>query len=389
MASAHQPRIGIIGGGQLAKMLFQSARSLGLPTLLLDREPHGPAAGLADEVLTGDWNNPDSLTPMAGKVDVVTLENEFVPADSLAQLESLGVPVYPGSKTIRTVQDKLLQKQCLRAAGLPTPEFEDTPTLGTALDFGNRVGWPFVLKKRCNGYDGKGNATVRKPEELEAAWRQLNGNQEKLFGEAFFPYTQELAVIITRSINGSESVYPLVHAIQKNHICHLTETPAPVAEEVESAALDLARRAIESVEGVGSFGVEMFLDGQGRLAINELAPRVHNTGHYTIEGCYCSQFENHIRAILGWPLGQTALRTPAAVMVNLLGQGSGSGEPVGISSAMEIPGVNIHIYGKKESRAGRKMGHVTALGASLQEARMRAERAAEKITFGDRPGPSN
>ncbi len=382
MTSESQPRIGIIGGGQLAKMLFQSARTLGFTTVLLDKEPHGPAAGLVDEILTGDWNETEALAPMAGKVDVVTLENEFVPADTLAHLESLGVPVYPGSKTIRIVQDKLLQKQTLRNAGAPTPEFEDTPTLEAAKSFGDRVGWPFVLKKRRNGYDGKGNATVDGPDQLPAAWAALEGDQNELYGEAFFSYTQELAVIITRSINGAEAVYPLTHAIQKNHICHVTESPAPVPDHVAEAALDLARQAVEAVEGVGSFGVEMFLDRQGRLAVNELAPRVHNTGHYTIEGCYCSQFENHLRAILGWPLGQTAMRTPTAVMVNLLGAGDGSGEPVGIQSAIEIPGVSVHVYGKTESRKGRKMGHVTALGASLQETRMRAERAAEQIRFG-------
>jgi len=377
--------LGIIGGGQLARMLAQSASQLGCDVVILERNDHSPASGLAVETVLGDWDNPDSLLVLGSLVDTVTLENEFVDADSLAALEQFGHALWPASATVRLVQDKLLQKRALADAGLPVPGFLPAPDKQAILAAAKKFGWPLVLKKRRNGYDGKGNFTLRSAADLDAAWTQLNGDANALFVEEFCPFTTELAMMITRSQTGETACYPVVETVQRDHICHLVKAPAPIAPDAAARAADIARRAVETVQATGTMGVEMFLTQDGAILINELAPRVHNSGHYTIEACVCSQFENHIRAVLGWPLGSPALLAPAAVMVNLLGGGKGSGAPHGLGNALAVPGAHPHIYGKTISAPGRKMGHVTALGQTLDEALATAQRAASHIRFGGEP----
>jgi 5-(carboxyamino)imidazole ribonucleotide synthase len=375
--------LGIIGGGQLAKMLAQSASQFGCDIVILERNDHSPAANLAREKVIGDWDNPDSLLKLGSLVDVVTLENEFVDADSLAALERFGHKLWPSSAAMRIVQDKLLQKRALADAGLPVPRFLPAPDHASILAAAKIFGWPLLLKKRRNGYDGKGNFTLRSPADIEPAWKQLGGETNTLFVEEFCPFVLELAMMITRGQNGETACYPVVETIQRDHICHLVRAPAPIPAETAERAADIARRAVEAVGAVGTMGVELFLTKTGEILINELAPRVHNSGHYTIEACVCSQFENHVRAVLGWPLGSTELRAPAAVMVNLLGAAKGAGAPHGLAAALAIPGAHPHIYGKALSAPGRKMGHVTALGKNLDEALATAQRAASLIRFGD------
>lgn len=374
--------LGIIGGGQLAKMLAQSASQFGCDIVVLERNDHSPASALANETVIGDWDNPDSLLVLGSMVDVVTLENEFVDADSLAALEQFGHPLWPSSTTIRTVQDKLIQKQALADAGLPVPAFVAVPDKQSIIDAGTKFGWPLLLKKRRNGYDGKGNFTVRSAADIDTAWAQLGGDKNALFIEKFCPFKAELAMMLTRSRTGEVAAYPLVETIQRDHICHVVKAPAVVPAATATRAAEIARKAVETVGAVGTMGVEMFLTADDSILINELAPRVHNSGHYTIEACVCSQFENHIRAVLGWPLGSTAMRAPAAVMVNLLGAGKGSGTPLGLSEALAVPGAHPHVYGKAVSSPGRKMGHLTALGKNLDEALATAQRAAGLIRFG-------
>jgi 5-(carboxyamino)imidazole ribonucleotide synthase len=262
------------------------------------------------------------------------------------------------------------------------PEFIDVPDLA-ALDAAIRIlGLPLVLKKRRNGYDGKGNATIRKESDARVAWELLNGDENALFAEGFVPFTHELAIMIVRGTNHHSVAYPVVETVQDHHICRTVKAPAQISAALADTVTNLARKAIDAVQGIGAFGVELFRTADDRILINELAPRVHNSGHYTIEACACSQFENHLRAILGWPLGAPTMRLPAAVMINLLGNGKGSGAPIGMQQALEIPGAHIHIYGKTTSAPLRKMGHLTMLGQSLDETLQRAQRAASKIQFG-------
>jgi 5-(carboxyamino)imidazole ribonucleotide synthase len=379
-------RLGIVGGGQLAKMTALAGLQLGCDVVVLERNNHSPAANLASHSIVGDWDNLEALLQLAAQVDVVTLENEFVDAASLRTLEEGGYRLFPTARSIALVQDKLVQKQTLAAAGLPVPRFEAVASLAEVRASGAKLGWPLLLKARRNAYDGKGNAALHGPGDAEAAWKKLGGDRgRELLVEEFCHFSAELAVIITRGRNGESAIYPVVQTIQGDHVCHLVKAPAPVTAEVASRAAEIARQAVATVGGIGSFGVEMFLIGGGEIFINELAPRVHNSGHYTIEACVCSQFENHVRAVLGWPLGNTRMVAPAAVMMNLLGDRKAVGRPVGIEQALGVPGAHVHIYGKAMSGAGRKMGHVTALGATLDEALATAQRAATQIRFGELP----
>jgi 5-(carboxyamino)imidazole ribonucleotide synthase len=376
------PRLGIIGGGQLARMTAVAALRLGCDVIVLERNDHSPAAQVATYCLVGDWNNAESLIKLGSQVDVVSIENEFVNIDALEALEKIGHRLFPSTKCLRRVQDKLIQKECLRDARLATTKFFGVQTQEQALKAAREFGFPVVLKARRNGYDGKGNYTVNSEQDIAEGWRVLNGDRNELYVEAWCPYVAELAVIITRGQDGAMAVYPVVETVQKNHICHIVRAPAAVSADAEKKAHHLAKAAIEAIDGVGSFGVEMFVTREGEVLINELAPRVHNSGHYTIEACVCSQFENHVRALFNWPLGDTAMVAPAAVMVNLLGAAKGPGAPLGLEKALATAGAHVHIYGKAMSAPGRKLGHVTALGADITQAETSAKKASEQIVFG-------
>ena len=377
--------LGIVGGGQLARMLAQAASTLGVATRVLERSADVPAASVTAAVRTGDWDDPAALLALGREVDAVTLENEFVEADSLLALERAGIPLWPGTETIRAIQDKFRQREVLRSAGLPVPQFAAVEGPDEIREWGTRLGWPLMLKARRNGYDGKGNCTVRGPDEVDAAWRHLGSGRRLLLVEQFCHFRKELAVMVCRGRDGRMAVYPVVETIQRDHICHVVKAPAGVSDSLARRAAALARQAVRAFDGVGCLGVELFLTRDDRLVVNELAPRVHNSGHYTIEACECSQFENHVRAVLGLPLGSTAMRSNAAVMINLLGGGDGPGQPRGLPRALAVPGAHVHLYGKARSARGRKMGHVTALGDTPAAALRRARRAAEQLDFGDSP----
>ena len=382
-ASLIHPRLGIVGGGQLARMTAMAALQLGCDVVVLERNRFSPAATLATHSLVGDWGRAEALLNLAAQVDVVTIENEFVDATHLLTLEQQGYVVLPTARTVGLVQDKFIQKQALQSAGLPVPRMRAAAAVSDCLEAAREFGWPLLLKARRDGYDGKGNATLRSVEDIEPAWERLGGNARRaLFLEEFCDFATELAVIITRSSHGDMATYPVVETVQRNHVCQLVRAPAPVAPDIAARAAEVARRAVEAVEAVGSMGVEMFLTRSGDIVLNELAPRVHNSGHYTIEACACSQFENHVRAVLGWPLGSTRMVAPAAAMVNLLGTGHTPGRPAGLDRALAVPGARVHLYGKTMSGEGRKMGHVTALGDTLAAAEDAATRCAAAIHFG-------
>ncbi|MFO1478090.1 MAG: 5-(carboxyamino)imidazole ribonucleotide synthase [Verrucomicrobiota bacterium] len=381
--TAHVPvRLGIIGGGQLARMTAIAALTLGVEVVVLESNPHSPAARLSPGCVVGDWADPATLMNFAGQCDVITLENEFVDAAALEALERAGHAVFPGSSCVAVVQDKLTQKSMLQSAGLGVVEHRPAGSPEEIAAAGAELGWPMVLKTRRNGYDGKGNVTLRSGADVADGWRRLGGGANPLMVEAWFPFVKELAVIVTRGRDGGAAVYPVVETIQREHVCRVVKAPAAICSDLAKRAAALARRAVEVVGGVGSFGVELFLSAGGELVINELAPRVHNSGHYTIEACHCSQFENHVRAVLGWPLGDPRMVAPAAVMVNLLGAKKGAGTPNGLETALRLSGARLHLYAKVMSGPGRKMGHVTALRESVEEALAVAERAAREIYFG-------
>lgn len=379
-----QRRIGIVGGGQLAKMTALAAFELGCEVVILEKTENTPASRLAADIIYGDWDDPAALLKLASRVDVVSLENEFVDADSLRALEEAGHKLYPSARTLGLAQDKLRQKRTLEEAGIAVTPFAAITFRPDIARQARKLGWPLVLKARRHSYDGKGNATVNRPRDIDAAWKKLGGDRRDLYIEGFCHFARELAVMVIRARDGAMVSYPVVETVQRDHICHIVRAPADIEPALAERAVALARETVVAIDGIGALGVEMFLTKEGDILLNEVAPRVHNSGHYTIEACECSQFENHVRALLGLPLGSPRLIANAAVMVNLLGERPGSGEPEGIDGALKEQGAHVHVYGKASTTRGRKMGHVTALGPTLRAAETTARNAAGQIHFGAR-----
>ena len=378
-------RVGILGGGQLARMTIAAAIGLGVDVAIFEREADSPAGRLTTHEIVGPWEDPQLQARFAALCDVITLESEFVDPAILEALAALGVPVRPGAATLSLVGDKLHQKETFAAHDLPLPAFRAVETPEDALRAGEEWGWPIVLKARRLSYDGYGNAVVRDPAALAAAWDRLGAPDRAVYTEAWVPFRRELAVIVARSASGEIVTYPVVETIQavKAQICRIVRAPAAVTPETAAQATAIARQAVEAVAGIGVVGVELFERADGTILLNEIAPRPHNSGHYTIEGCVTSQFENHLRAVLDLPLGATALVAPAAVMVNVFGERAAPLDPTprGLPEALAIPGAHVHLYGKQQSRPGRKMGHVTALGPNVATAEEIASRAAALISL--------
>ncbi|HLY32418.1 MAG TPA: 5-(carboxyamino)imidazole ribonucleotide synthase [Ktedonobacterales bacterium] len=380
---AYPALVGILGGGQLARMTAEAASRLGIEVSILEREAGSPAGRIARREVVGGWLDTGRLAEFAAGTQVVTLENEFVDAQALTWLAEHGFAVYPTGQTLASTQDKLTQKRNMEAAQIPVPRFASVNSPEDVMRAGKDWGWPVVLKARRNGYDGYGNATLRGPEEVTPAFTRLGWPERALLVEAWVPFRHELAVMVARGHDGACVVYPVVETIQRDHICHIVRAPAGIDRALAAHAAEVARRAVEAIDGVGVFGIELFetegKDGSGDILYNEIAPRPHNSGHYTIEGSVTSQFENHLRAVLGLPLGSAEMVAPAAVMVNILGTKSGPASAEGLAEALAIPGAHVHLYGKLVSRIGRKMGHVTALGATIAEAEACARAAANAL----------
>lgn len=369
--------VGIAGAGQLAQMTVLAAWPLGMRVAVLG-QPGEPATPMAAGVVEGDWKDPDALLRIGSEVGVLTLENEFVDARHLAAVAAAGTPVRPDPERMATVQDKALQKIALRDAGLPVPRFvvpDSADDLGAA---GRELGWPLMLKSRTLGYDGYGNATCRDIEEARQAYPGLAGRGGGVLAEEFVPFQRELAVMVARGQGGGDAVYPVVETRQHDHVLRELLCPAPVDPGMSHEAKRVARAAAEACGGAGVTGVEMFHTEDDRILLNELAPRPHNSGHHTIEACVTSQFENHLRGILGLPLGPTELIAPGAALVNLLGEHDGPSSPW-IADAASVAGAHVHLYGKAEVRVRRKMGHVTALGSSPGDALETARLAASMV----------
>jgi 5-(carboxyamino)imidazole ribonucleotide synthase len=375
--------LGILGGGQLGRMTAQAASVLGIDVIIGERFADSPAARLTSRsiLFARGWDDVEALDRLAGLAPVVTLENEFVDWRVLQTLERRGVSVLPSPACVRVVQDKLLQKQALARAELPVPPFREVADPDAVVAAGAELGWPLMLKARRDGYDGRGNVVVRSPEQAAEASARLGWPARQLFAEAFLDFERELACLVVRARDGGVAQYPVVETRQDPdlHICREVLAPADLPRDVASTAAAIARGAVHAVDGVGAFGVELFLLKDGQVCVNELAPRPHNSAHYTIEACWSSQFDNHVRAVLDLPLGDPALRASAAAMVNLLGSGARSIEDDCVKAALAEPHAFVHLYGKAENRPGRKMGHVTAMGASREEALDRARRAAQRI----------
>jgi 5-(carboxyamino)imidazole ribonucleotide synthase len=350
--------LGILGSGQLARMLAHAAQRIGVNVAILDEDELSPAMQVTAFGVSGSWKDRKTLAEFSDAVDAVTIESEFVPSDVLAAIEKRGRRVMPGSRTLAQLQDKFTQKQTLNAAGLPTTDYAAVASLDEVTEFGAQHGYPLVLKTRTLGYDGYGNAQIDSAAGAAAAWEKLAATGRPLMAEKFVKFKRELAMIVVRAEDGRVVSYPVVETLQLNHVCHVVRAHESGFNHPAAA---FGQRLVEVVDGVGAFGLEMFEMHDGSVLINEVAPRVHNSGHYPIEGCVTSQFENHVRAVLGLPLGWPDMVKRAAVMVNLLGTSDKLPDTRDFDKAFQYRGARIHWYGKAECRKGRKMGHVTAV----------------------------
>ena len=345
--------IGILGGGQLGRMMAVVARQMGYRIIVLDPSPRCPTAQVSDGVVVGALDDLAAGQHLASQVDVITLDTEHVPADVLAALEAIA-PVRPGSAVLRTIQDRLVQKQFLDRLGLPQAAWAPVDDVHAALA---KVGRPAILKVRRAGYDGKGQVRVDRDGDAEALLGKLRG--EPAVAEAVVGFTREVSVILARGLDGQIQIYPIAENAHRRHILHTTRAPAPMPKARRDHAEAMAVAVAEALGHVGVMAVEMFELPDGTLLINEIAPRTHNSGHYTYGACATSQFEQHIRAVCGVPLGDPRLLT-GAVMVNLIGDLWAAGPPAW-HEVLARPEARLHLYGKDAPAPGRKMGHVVLL----------------------------
>ena len=369
--------IGVMGGGQLGRMLAFAARRTGYRVHIFSPEKDGPAAQVSNRSIVADYADEEAVKRFAAGVDVITFEFENIPVQTIEWCAH-DHDVRPAGAILHIAQNRLREKNFLAHAGIPLAPFRavrSAPGLKSAL---GEIGRPAILKTAAFGYDGKGQQAINEDANLEEVWSASSGNELVL--EEAVAFEKEVSVLVARGTDGAIKTFPLCENIHRDHILDITVVPARVESSVERAAAELARSIAEKLELVGLLAVEMFLKANGDLLVNELAPRPHNSGHWTIEACATSQFEQQVRAVCGLPLGATNVLRPAA-MANLLGDVWQSGEP-DWSAALAVGGVGLHLYGKREPRLRRKMGHLTAFGADADEAIARVTAARSALQSG-------
>lgn len=361
-------RVGIIGGGQLAWMMGDAAEKLGLELLIQTPGKSDPAVAIAKETIFAAVDDGKATADLATRCDVITFENEFIDWDALHQLALQGVVFHPSLEAIAPLLDKYQQRGYLEDLGLPVPKFfslegsaegleSNTPTQPLELQ---DLDFPCVLKARRYGYDGQGTFVIHSKAELESIWQKLD--YQPVLMEEFIPFEKELAVMAARSTTGEVVVYPVVETQQEDQVCRRVYAPVEVSLEVVQQVEGICQTLLEALQVVGIYGIELFLTQDGQVLINEIAPRTHNSGHYTLDACETSQFEQQLRAVSGLPLGSPAMTCPQAVMVNLLGYEVAESDYFAKRQQLAtIPGAVVRWYGKNQSRPGRKLGHVTVL----------------------------
>ncbi len=350
---------------------------MGLAVVVVDPNENCPAAQVGAKQVIAPFDDPIALKKLAEQTDVMTIEIEHTNSDVLARLKEQGFLVQPAPDSLATIQDKLAQKQFLTASGVRVADFREINDRQSALQALEQFGGQMLIKTRRGGYDGRGNRLVKNFQEIETALE--NFKYQPLYAEQFISFAKELAVMVARDKDGHIATYPVVETIHSRNICETVLAPAPIDEKLRQGASTMAMNVARHLHGSGVFGIEMFLTDDNQIMVNEIAPRVHNSGHYTIEACSTSQFTQHLLAITGQPLEPTDMKVPAAVTINILGRRNGPVHLSGITQAEKIPGLAVHIYGKAKTKIDRKMGHLTATGNSLVEVRQRAEKARNLI----------
>ena len=367
-------KIGIIGSGQLGRMTIQEARKMDIYTNVLTPEIPSPSSDISNDYIIGDLYDAEKIKELANKSDIITYEIEHINVEVLKELEESGTDVYPSSKVIGLIQDKSKQKELLNKNSIPTSDwmmYNDN-----IEEIVEKYGFPLVQKSCKGGYDGKGVFIIKNEKDIQ---NMIKGDS---FFEKHIDFQIEVAVMVARNRAGDIKTYPLVEMVfdEKTNICDTVLVPARVSNEIKKEAEEIALKCIEALDGVGIFGVEMFLTKDNQILVNEIAPRPHNSGHYTIEACMTSQYEQYLRAIMDLPLGSTKLLSPA-VMVNLVGEDKHTGNAIvkGAEDALAIEGAYLHIYGKRETKPFRKMGHATILDEDVKKAYEKAMKVKDLI----------
>lgn len=363
-------KIGIIGGGQLGKIMSQKAKKMGFHVTILDPTFNCPAAQVSDKHIIGGFYDKDKLEQLVQETNVTTFELEHVDTSILKQLYDHGHKIYPSPYVMELIQNKYEQKKLLDEKGIPVPAYKSVEEDEDLKAFG----FPVIQKAKMGGYDGKGVQMLKSESDLEIAIKTES------FIEELVDIHKELALIVARNIQGEIKCYPVVEMLfdERVNICDSVMAPARISKEIEEKSIEVSIKSIEVLGGVGIFGVELFLTKSGEVLVNEIAPRPHNSGHYTVESCATSQFEQIIRAVTNLPLGSTKLISPS-VMVNLLGEEGYEGEPFieGIHEALAIPELSFHFYGKSFTKPFRKMGHITVLDDDIDKALKKAMKAKD------------
>ena len=371
-------KLGILGGGQLGKMLIYDAKRYDLHTKVMDLNRKSPCNKIADEFIIGDITNYDDVIDFGNKVDLITVEIENINTDALEDLEKSGKKVYPSPKTLKIIQNKSKQKNFYKNNHLPTSRFKSYSSLDELKKNFNHdnFDFPFVWKSSKFGYDGKGVKIINKIEDLDFSYTDQCLIEEKV------SIKKELSVIVSRNVSGETKCFPIVEMEfnEKSNLVEYVMCPANISSTAEDNAIKIASELAEKFEMVGLLAVELFLTNKEEILINEVAPRPHNSGHHTIECCVTSQFDQHIRSILNLPLGSTDILTPG-IMVNLVGQNEQEGNVIykNLNDIFDYSGVFIHIYGKKKSRLNRKMGHITIINKDIKKAIEMGKKIKNKI----------
>jgi len=369
--------IGLIGGGQLGRMLAIAARQMDYKTVVLDPDSNCPAGQVADRVIRSEYSDMKASSELAVLADVVTYEFENVDADSVSSAEK-HKPVRPSSSVLRTTQNRLREKKALMEAGIAVANFRKVDSLRDLEDAASVLGYPMVLKTATEGYDGKGQSIIYGEHDLAISYDQLNARNVELIVEQFVSFKAEVSTICARTADGMTAIFDPSENIHRNHILDTSIVPARIDESVADKARIIATNIAEKLDVIGLIAVEMFVTQENDILVNELAPRPHNSGHYTMDGCDTSQFEQLVRVLAGMPITLPKLHSPT-VMVNLLGEiWEDTGGNPDWQRALEMPGVSLHLYGKSAARVGRKMGHINVVAETVEEALYIAVEARER-----------
>ncbi len=377
-SSSSPIRLGIIGGGQLGKMIAQEAVKMSISVIILDPTPNCPASQVCNEQIIADFKEEGAIKELSTKSDIITYEIELANSKALAMLQSSKYPIHPSPDTLRTIQNKYRQKVFLKKNKIPVVDFRLVNSNSDISSLTKNYGYPLMLKACEDSYDGRGNFLIKSKEQISHGV-DLFKNRE-IFVERFINFKKEISVMVARNHDGQIESFPVVENIHQNNILLKTLAPANISKKTESKAKKIAEETLNCLKGSGIFGIEMFITENDDVLVNEIAPRPHNSGHYSIESCSISQFEQHIRAVLNMPLMKPKLLRPA-VMINILGPEGPTGtyDLIGIQKFFSIPETRLHLYGKQKSSPRRKLGHITATGESLEEAHSRAEKARKSV----------